>query len=95
VGRPSGSKGSSIKAKGTDYEKWSSTELSTMVSWFKRPGDSKILSGKSKLVARYLLTCNRDENDRSRLKPGEEPVVDNDNMNNNQMEMNDIQMEPV
>jgi hypothetical protein len=33
---------------------------------------------KSKLKARYELTCNRCEYDRSRLKEGEEPVVDNE-----------------
>jgi hypothetical protein len=47
-----------------------------MVSWFKRPGDSKIPTTKAKLKARYELTCNRREDDRSRLKVGEEPVLD-------------------
>jgi len=47
-----------------------------MVSWFKHPGDSKIPTTKTKLKARYELTCNRREDDRSGLNEGEEPVLD-------------------
>jgi hypothetical protein len=65
-----------IRAKQTTYEKWSTNELTTMVSWYKRPGDSKIPSTRVKLVARYLLTCNRIEDERNRKKPGEESIVD-------------------
>ncbi len=38
-------------------------ELTTMVSWYKRPGESKIPSTRAKLVARYLLTCNSIEDE--------------------------------
>jgi hypothetical protein len=44
--------------------------------WFKCPGDSKIPKSKAKLIERYELTCNRCENERNRLKQGENPVVD-------------------
>ncbi len=47
-----------------------------MVSWFKRPGDSKLPQQKEQLLQRYLLTCNRSEQERNRLKEGEEPVID-------------------
>jgi hypothetical protein len=65
-----------IRAKQTTYEKWSTNELTTMVSWYKRPGDSKIPSTRAKLVARYLLTCNRIEDERNRKKLGKESIVD-------------------
>ncbi len=64
-----------IREKNSNYKKWSTNELTTMVSWYKRPGDSKIPTTRAKLIARYLLTCNRCEVDRSRLQPGEEPVI--------------------
>jgi len=50
-----------------------------MVSWFKRPGDSKIPSTRAKLVARYLMTCNRMEHERDRKKPDEDAVVEDAN----------------
>ena len=52
------------------------SDFKIMVSWFKRPGDSKLPTTKNKLMERYALTCNRREDNRSRLKEGEEPVVD-------------------
>jgi len=70
------SKVDAIREKSSDPTKWNSTELQTMVSWFKRPGDSKLPQRKEQLLQRYLLTCNRSEQERSRLKEGEEPVVD-------------------
>ncbi len=48
-----------------------------MVSWFKRPGDSKLPQCKDHFLCWYLLTCNLSEQDRIRLKEGEEPVFDN------------------
>ena len=63
-----------IKMKGGP-EKWSTDEMRTMVSWFKRPGDSKIPGTKSALYQRYLLTCTRHEDERNRLKEGEVAVV--------------------
>jgi hypothetical protein len=64
-----------VRAKGGP-DRWSTSDFKIMVSWFKRPGDSKIPTTKAKLKARYELTCNRREDDRSRLKVGEEPVLD-------------------
>jgi hypothetical protein len=31
-----------IRRKSTDTSKWNAGELQKMVSWFKRPGDSKL-----------------------------------------------------
>jgi len=31
-----------IRMKSSDPSKWNASELQTMVSWFKRPGDSKL-----------------------------------------------------
>ena len=68
-----------IREKQTTYEHWTAQELTTMVSWFKRPGDSKIPSTRAKLVARYLMTCNRMEHERDRKKPDEDAVVEDAN----------------
>ena len=57
--------------------------------WFKRPGDSKLPQRKEQLLQRYLLTCNRSEQERSRLKEGEEPVVDDPPANTTAAEDND------
>ncbi len=45
-----------FRAKQTVFEKWSTIELTTMVSEYKRPGDSIIRSTRGKLVARYIMT---------------------------------------
>ncbi len=39
-----------IRQKSLDPTKWSTTELQTMVSWFKRPGDSKMPQRKEELM---------------------------------------------
>jgi hypothetical protein len=39
-----------IRNKSMDPTKWNSNELQTMVSWFKRPGDSKIPQRKEQLL---------------------------------------------
>ena len=70
------SKVDAIRQKNSDPTKWKASELQTMVSWFKRPGDSKLPQRKEQLLQRYLLTCNRSEQERNRLKEGEEPVID-------------------
>jgi hypothetical protein len=57
-------------------ESWTVDDWKTMVIWFKRPGDSKIPTSKVKLIERYEFTCNRCENERNRLKQGENAVVD-------------------
>jgi hypothetical protein len=63
------------KSKGGP-EKWTGDDLKAMVSWFKRPGDSKMPTKKVDLLRRYQLTCIRREEERNRLKEGEEPLVD-------------------
>ena len=45
------------------------------VSWFKRPGDSK-LPIKELLKERYEQTKSRREDDRAYLKPGEAAIID-------------------
>ena len=70
------SKVDAIRAKSTDPTKWNASELNTMVSWFKRPGDSNIPKRKEQLLQRYLLTCHRREDEPKRKKDDEPPVVD-------------------
>ena len=65
-----------IRRKSTDPSKWNAGELQTMVSWFKRPGDSKLPQRKEQLMEQYMLTCNRSETERNRLKEGEQPIID-------------------
>jgi hypothetical protein len=55
---------------------WTVDDWNTMVMWFKCPGDSKIPTSKAKLIERYQLTCNHCENERNRLKQGENAVLD-------------------
>ncbi len=65
-----------IRQKTNYPTKWNTSELQTMVSWFKKTGDSKLPQCKDQLLRRYLLICNRSEQERNRLKEGEEPVND-------------------
>ena len=65
-----------MQQKSSYPTKWNASELQTMVSWFKRPGDGKLPQCKEQLLQRYLLTCNRSEQERNRLKDGEQPVID-------------------
>jgi len=66
-----------IREKSSDPNKWNASELQTMVSWFKRPGDSNIPKRKEQLLQRYLLTCHRSELEPKRKKD-DEPVVTDD-----------------
>ena len=70
------------QAKGPAPENWTVNDVKAMVSWYKRPGDSKMPSKRDKLIERYALTKNRSEAERSRLKEGEEAVVDDDEERN-------------
>ncbi len=72
------SKVQSIREKTEDPTKWNSQELHTMVSWFKRPGDSNIPKRKEQLLRRYYLTCHRSEREPKRKKEDEPPVLDNE-----------------
>ena len=49
-----------------------------MVTWFKRPGDSKMPSTKELLKQRYEQTKKRSKNDRTYLKSGKAPIIDAD-----------------
>ena len=64
------------RAKGVTPEHWNLDDLKAIVSWFKRPGDSKMPTTKAKLLERYALTMNRSEEERSRLKEGEDAIVE-------------------
>ena len=55
---------------------WTVGDVRVMVSWFKRPGDSKMPSTKELLKQRYEQTKNRSENNRTYLKVGEDPISD-------------------
>jgi len=66
------------KTRSKAEEKWSTEDYKVMVSWYKRPGDSKMPTTKAKLKARYELTSTRREDERNRLKPGEQPAIDDD-----------------
>ena len=68
----------SIKQKGLLPSQWNRTDLAVMASWFKRPGDKALPSTKVDLLRRYYRTCNRSEQERSRLKEGEQPVLNDD-----------------
>jgi len=72
------SKVDAIRKKNSDSTKWNASDLQTMVSWFKRPGDSKLPQGKDQLLRPYLLTCNRSEQERNCLKEGKQPVINDD-----------------
>ena len=65
-----------IKQKSTNPTKWNASKVQTMVSSFKRSGDSKLPQCKEQLLQCYLLTCNSSEQERNRLKEGEDPVMD-------------------
>jgi len=58
-----------IQEKQTTYEQWTAQELTTMVSWFKRPGDSKIPSTRAKLVDtwRHVIGWSMNEIGRNRI----------------------------
>ena len=47
-----------------------------MVSWFKRPGDSKMPTTKDLLKQRYDQTKNRSKHDRTYLKSSKAPIID-------------------
>jgi len=47
-----------------------------MVSWLKRPGDSKMPSTKKLLKEQYEQTKHRCKDDRTYLKLGEAAIID-------------------
>ena len=46
-----------------------------MVSWFKRPGNSKLPSTKELLKEQYKQTKSRHKDDRAYLKLGEAAII--------------------
>jgi len=67
-----------IRQKNKQPEQWDKKDLTTMVSWFKRPGDKALPGNKVQMLRRYYLTCRRNEEDRNTLKHGELPVLTDD-----------------
>ena len=55
---------------------WTVGDICMMVSWFRRPGDSKMPSTKELLKQQYEQTKNRSKNNRTYLKAGEDPISD-------------------
>ena len=55
---------------------WTAGNVQVMVSWFKRPGDSKMPSTKELLKEWYEQTKSRHEDDRAYLKPGRAAIID-------------------
>ncbi len=68
-----------ICKKQTTYEQCNAHELTTMVSWYKQPQDSKIPSTTAKLIVRYLMMCNRMEHEWDRKKLDEDAVLEDAN----------------
>jgi hypothetical protein len=52
-----------IRQKNKRPEEWDKKVLTTIVSWFKRPGDKALPGNKAQLLRLYLLTCNQSEED--------------------------------
>ncbi len=49
------SKMDAIQQKTSDPTKWNASQLQTIVSWFKRPGDSKLLQCKEEKTHNWLF----------------------------------------
>jgi hypothetical protein len=47
-----------IPQKSLDPTKWRASDLQTMVSWFKRPGDSKMPQRKEELMCLPVIAQN-------------------------------------
>ncbi len=71
-----------IRLRNKQPEEWDKKDLTTMVSWFKRPGDKALPGNKFQLLRHNLLTCNHCKEDCSMLKYGEVPVLTDDDDNN-------------
>ncbi len=50
-----------IRAKNLPAEKWTSSELNTMIQWHKQPDDAAMPSKKAEKLARYYDICGRGE----------------------------------
>jgi flagellar hook-length control protein FliK len=67
-----------IHAKGLLPSQWDRKDLGIMVRWFKRAWDKALPSTKEQLLHRYYQTCSRCKQEQSRLKEGENSVLDDD-----------------
>jgi hypothetical protein len=50
-----------IRAKNLPAEKWTATELTTMIQWYKRPDDTAMPGKKADKLARYYDICARGD----------------------------------
>ena len=50
-----------IRAKNLPADRWTASELNTMIQWHKRPDDSAMPSKKAEKLARYYEICGRGE----------------------------------
>jgi len=50
-----------IRMKNLPPEKWTSSDLGTMIQWYKRPTDEAMPSKKADKLARYLQICARGD----------------------------------
>ncbi len=50
-----------IRAKNLPPEKWTNSELNTMIQWFKRPNDTAMPTKKAEKLARYYDICGRGD----------------------------------
>jgi hypothetical protein len=50
-----------IRAKNLPADRWTTSELNTMIQWHKRPDDSAMPSKKAEKLARYYEICGRGE----------------------------------
>jgi len=50
-----------IRSKNLPAEKWTSSELNTMIQWHKRPDDAAMPSKKADKLARYYDICGRGD----------------------------------
>ncbi len=56
-----------IRNKNLPPEKWTSTELNTMIQWYKRPDNSAMPTKKPDKLARFLDICGRGDPDPPQL----------------------------
>ena len=50
-----------IKDKNLPPEKWTVSELNTMLQWYKNPNDTAMPTKKAEKLARYYQICNQGD----------------------------------
>jgi len=80
-----------IKDKNLPPEKWTVSELNTMLQWYKSPSNTAMPSKKADKLARYYQICNRskDPPEPEFLLLPPVPLVDSSN-EDNQMDVDAI-----